>query len=373
MEVPPDPAQASSTTVGPRPITPRPLGVAAFAGIAGAGPIGRPVLLEDGTAFTSYFGEPVVGSSLAAAVGGFFANGGRRCWVVRAADSGATAQAAALRIAEGLEEPCVVAAPDAHAAEGAAAVVAVQRRLVAGSASVAGRVAIVDPPPGLATSDVVRWREVMGWNSAAAAAYHPWLSDPGAGLEQRRWVPPCGHVAGLIARVDLDDGVQRAPTGVPLRGATVARTVPADEQQTLNRAGINCLRHWPGPELRVWGGRTLSLDPGSRYLHHERVTGHLVASIAQSVRWIGGSADAPRRALEVDRAVTAYLEHAWRSGVLLGHTAGHAFGVTCEPGLNDDLVLEVRMSVARSGRGRTLRITHRAGSPQAVAAAGGGR
>ncbi len=70
--------------------------IALFVGFARRGPIDRPVLCEDYAAFTSVFGPehdlfidagsgaPVT-AQLAPAVQSFFANGGRRCWVVRVA------------------------------------------------------------------------------------------------------------------------------------------------------------------------------------------------------------------------------------------------------------------------------------------------
>jgi len=70
--------------------------VAAFVGFAASGPLHTPVAIEDPTQFQAIFGDAaalawdaergeVVQAQLAAAVQGFFANGGRRCWVVRVA------------------------------------------------------------------------------------------------------------------------------------------------------------------------------------------------------------------------------------------------------------------------------------------------
>lgn len=60
--------------------------VAGFVGIAQRGPLHEPVKLESWTQFLSVFGGVNVRSYLPYAVHGFFANGGRECWVVRAAD-----------------------------------------------------------------------------------------------------------------------------------------------------------------------------------------------------------------------------------------------------------------------------------------------
>jgi uncharacterized protein len=74
--------------------------VAAFVGIAARGPLHRPVRVESWTQFTSAFGGFLPQSYLAPAVDGFFANGGRVCWVVRVADPD-QAQAASVVLQDG--------------------------------------------------------------------------------------------------------------------------------------------------------------------------------------------------------------------------------------------------------------------------------
>lgn len=60
--------------------------IAGFIGIADRGPLHRPVKIESWTQYVSAFGAQMPQSYLAYGVEGFFANGGRRCWVVRVAD-----------------------------------------------------------------------------------------------------------------------------------------------------------------------------------------------------------------------------------------------------------------------------------------------
>ena len=72
--------------------------IAAFVGFAAAGPLHRPVAIEDPGEFTNVFGQDlplawdpergeVENAYLAPAVRAFFRNGGRRCWVIRVADT----------------------------------------------------------------------------------------------------------------------------------------------------------------------------------------------------------------------------------------------------------------------------------------------
>jgi phage tail sheath protein FI len=108
---------------GARPIEGVGTAVAAFVGLAGAGPFNQPTLVTNWSQFTGTYGEFVEGSYLHHAVYAYFQNGGGACYIVRiggnGADSpvaqaeltattggGATASVGALRvqaIAEGTE------------------------------------------------------------------------------------------------------------------------------------------------------------------------------------------------------------------------------------------------------------------------------
>ena len=80
----------------PRAVAPLRTDIAGFVGIAERGPLFQAVKVESWTQFSSTFGGFIPQGYLAYAVDGFFANGGRTCWVVRVADEN-TAKAAAPR------------------------------------------------------------------------------------------------------------------------------------------------------------------------------------------------------------------------------------------------------------------------------------
>ena len=356
--------------------------LAAFVGLAPAGPLDRAVRVESFEEFAATFGDPaqplpgpyLAGGKLAHAVRGFFRNGGHVCWVARAAGAAGTATVdahldagAGLRLLAALDEPTIIAAPDAHGlAGGAQSAALVQRELVRVCERVVGRIALVDPPSGLDAPAALRWRDDSHIDSPSAAAYYPWVvvSDPATG--QSTDAPPCGHAAGLWARVDERMGPHQAPTAeVVLATDGPAGDLSATEQHQLNRAGVNCLRAWPGPELRAWGACTMSGDPELRYLHRQRIVGHLAASIAQGTRW---AAEEPNDAGLHDRLRTvigAYLNQAWRAGALQGDAPAQAYFVRCDGELNDeqaraggDVIVEVGLSVRRAGGFRVLRIAH---------------
>ncbi|MEQ8439298.1 MAG: phage tail sheath subtilisin-like domain-containing protein [Ilumatobacter fluminis] len=68
---------------GSRPIEGVATSVAAFVGMAKAGPVNRPTLVTNWTQFTQTFGDHMEGSYLAHAVYGYFNNGGGSAYVVR--------------------------------------------------------------------------------------------------------------------------------------------------------------------------------------------------------------------------------------------------------------------------------------------------
>ena len=83
--------------------------VAGFIGIAERGPIHSPQKIESTRQFASTFGDPTAQGYLAYAIQGFFGNGGRTCWVVRAADP-RNALPAAIRLSIEGAQPFVLEA-----------------------------------------------------------------------------------------------------------------------------------------------------------------------------------------------------------------------------------------------------------------------
>ncbi len=355
--------------------------VAGFVGLAPGGPLDRPVRIDSLEAFAAHYADPeqpqagssMLGAKLAHAVRGFFRNGGRACWIARVpgtpGDCDVAGHLEALALLAPLDEPSIIAAPDVHGvATGAEGAIAVQRELIAGCERIVGRIALVDPPPGLDAEGALAWRLQSRIDSSVAAAYHPWVEvgDPASGTTEA--VPPSGHAAGLWARVDSRSGPFHAPTAEALLATDgPASGLTAAQQHQLNRAGLNCLRAWPGPELRAWGACTLSRDPELRYLHHQRIVGHLIGSIAQGTRWAADAgAENPERVHEQLRAtIGGFLTHAWRAGALQGDTPAQAFSVRCDPELNDetaqargDIVVEIGLAVRRNSEFRVLRIAH---------------
>ena len=112
-----------------------------------------------------------------------------------------------------------------------------------------------------------------GQHGANAALYYPWLEVPSPGASQGRYVPPCGHVAGVYARSDRTVGVHKAPANAVGSRAVLDTQTPLTEADhgRLNEKQVNCIRALPGPGIRIWGARTLSRDPAWRYVNVRRL------------------------------------------------------------------------------------------------------
>jgi len=94
-------------------------------------------------------------------------------------------------------------------------------------------------------------------STRAAAVYHPRLSvlDPlGGARRPLRNVPPSGHVAGVISRLDRERGAHHTPANAPVfETVDVTQQFGPQEQAGFNAAGINLLRCFAGNGIQVWG------------------------------------------------------------------------------------------------------------------------
>ena len=333
-------------------------------------------------------------SFLPMAVRGFFANGGKRC-VVLAVPRGEDA-AGLMRVLQPgglLEERTdidLVCVPDAFAPPvddggappGDGKPYAIQAAALAHCEAMGDRFAILDAQeigsPDLPEQDIVN--EVLGkassLRSGFGALYFPWIGSdpmsdavqvvaPPAGSQEWRCLgrpqageargplgygPPCGHVAGLIARIDVLVGPQRSPANACLEDVVDTSVhLTAGAHARLNQGGVNCLRRLPGRGIEVGGARTLS--------------GHSTLAYVSAVRVVCGF----RRWLEVGlrdlvfepnstmlwdrirlRLVSRCLE-LLSSGALAGTEPVQAFFVKCDSETNPPDEIDLGRVVAQVG------------------------
>jgi phage tail sheath protein FI len=180
-------------------------------------------------------------------------------------------------------------------------------------------------------------------DSAWGAVYYPWVrvSAPHT-AEGSVFVPPCGHVAGIYARVDVEHGVHKAPANEVVRGLVtqsvqsgedyLSHTLNQGQQDILNPRGINVIRDFrpEGRGIRVWGASTMSSDPEWRYLSVRRLFIFLEQSIDRGTQWVVFEPNEEATWEAVRTSIANFLTTVWRSGALLGATPEEAFFVKCD-------------------------------------------
>ncbi len=330
---------------GAKPIVGVAVSTAAFVGVSLRGSY-RARLVTSLAEFERLYGavQPVSRCYLGRAIQGFFANGGRRAWIARVAATRGKFTASSFigetptgrSFARGLaalgeiDEMLLVAAPDlAHARMAAADRTRVRAAMVEQAQTRRDRVVLLDAPAGdrrLGKDDPA----FQSLDSSYAAIYGPFLSvaqsDGTSAL-----LPPSGHVAGVIARVDDERGVHKAAGGVTIVDALgLEFAVTHGEQDALTAAGFNLQRELPGRGLQIWGARLRTSDPEWRYLNIRRLAIFLERSIAKGLAWVAFEPNDEPLWTRVRGLVEDFLLETWRAGALLGTRPEDGFFVRCD-------------------------------------------
>lgn len=320
------------------------------------------------------------------AVNGFFDNGGGYCYVVaiktdpKLGSAAAARMIDALRLTAALDDVDLVAMPDAQtlldATTGAldeSLVLHVQRATIAHCAAVGTRVAVLDALHGKTAQALVngqvRQLGVPAIGPTNAALYHPWIRTIASGT---RLVPPCGQVAGIIARTDSEVGVFKAPANAEIQDATdVDVNLDPDSLATLNASGVNCIRAFPSRGIRVWGARTLSPDPDWTYLNVRRLVLTILRWVDINMMWATFEPNVPALWARIERELGTYLTGLWRAGALQGDVETDAFFVRCDAELNPAASREIGRVVTEIGVAPTtpaefivVSVQHRAGTTE---------
>lgn len=323
--------------------------------------------LRQWSEFVVAFGAEAAGSCLAAAVRGFFENGGQFCYVVALAGPQVdpdSALDAALQALDRLDDVDLVAIPDLVrllqplvatlplnqvALPSVGDIVRLQQKLINACESHGGRFALLDPPvDSSADSLLARYRPQLSGTSAAL--YYPWLivGDPDNGGV--RSVPPCGHLAGVYASTDRNVGVFKAPANVELDGVLdLARDVSDADQDQLNPAGVNALRVFPGRGIRVWGARTISTDPIWYHVSVRRLVLTAGRWIERNLAPLAFEPHDTRLWTRIARELTQYFNGLFEAGAIKGTTAAEAFFVKCDAETNPPETRETGLVVTEIG------------------------
>jgi phage tail sheath protein FI len=187
----------------------------------------------------------------------------------------------------------------------------------------------------------------MGDPSEYAAIYWPWLNVDGTTV-----VPPCGHIAGIFARVDGERGVHKAPANEAIRGVLSTSAATSQSiQDGLNPAGINVIRTFRQTGIRVWGARTVGGDANGemKYVSTRRFLNFLRESIDEGTQFVVFEPNNPSLWPRIRRSVSDFLLGQWRAGALFGATPQQAFFVRCDEETNPPDVREAGQVVTEIG------------------------
>jgi phage tail sheath protein FI len=211
--------------------------------------------------------------------------------------------------------------------------------------------AILDAPKGLTATEILEYREnTLGVDSYWGALFYPHIKvqDPSRpGTTATITIPPCGHIAGLFAKVDgipaPEGGVSSAAAGLSKFGALsglvgLEKVVSDMEQETLNPAGINCIRLLDVPAggkgIFVFGARTLSSLPQYLYIPLRRTMNFIQETIKLSTKQYLFQKNNPALWSTLSGNISAFLTTMWQQGQLAGSNVNDAFFVKIDASTN---------------------------------------
>ncbi|MEO7650217.1 MAG: phage tail sheath C-terminal domain-containing protein [Bryobacteraceae bacterium] len=165
-----------------------------------------------------------------------------------------------------------------------------------------------------------------------AAVYWPRISvSTGASI---RAIDPSGSIAGLMARIDSNRGVWKAPAGVEadLRGIRGLEHPMSDpENGVINPQAVNAIRVFPSG-IVSWGARTMdgfdnSANSDYRYVPVRRLALFMEESLYRGLKFaVFEPNDEPLWA-QIRIAAGAFMNNLFRQGAFQGQKASDAYFV----------------------------------------------
>jgi uncharacterized protein len=238
-------------------------------------------------------------------------------------------------------------------------IIRLQKKLVDFAEAARSFIALLDVPPGLNQRQILNWR--VNFNSAFAAAYHPWLQTRGLqtrGLQISRGddsrdalvhLPPSAVAAGIIARQEIAFGVPHGPANALATEVIDVddRVAPARHDE-LHTQSVNVyLRERDG--IRLTAARTLSRDPAFRQLSVRRLMTMISRALYQQMQWVVFEPNHPALRAELRLVLRGYLRRLFRLGAFRGATEEQAFFVRCDETNNPPFVTDAGRLIAEIG------------------------
>lgn len=326
-------------------------GVPVFLGWAEQGTTNAPQLISFWRQFSETFGSPSDSAyRMPYAVRGFFENGGLVCYVVRlnrSNDPLADLQAGLAAI-ELLDDSDLVCAPDVWSSPTTARFQ--HQAILDHCARHQNHFALLD---GLSSPDysaLIGYRHQLYSAGGYGALYAPWLVVPAGNRNNTVTIPPCGHIAGVISRVDQQLGVFKAPANEVLEG--VLDLAPLYNEMALQQLysyGINGIRIIPGRDTRIWGCHTLSHDPKWRHINVRRLFLTMGRWFHRFMREVTFESMHALLWVRIGREISAYLERLFQAGAFAGATPEQAYFVKCDAGTNPPEVIQAGKIITEIG------------------------
>ena len=199
---------------------------------------------------------------------------------------------------------------------------------------------LIDPPEGW-TNVQEATNPTTGVNSLRiglvkdhSAIYFPRLKIRENGLEVM--VGPSGAIAGLMARIDSNRGVWKAPAGTEadIRDVVGLEYRFSDgENGVLNPQGINTLRVFPNG-IVSWGARTMDGDDDFasewKYVPIRRLALFIEESLYRGLQWVVFEPNDEPLWSQIRLNVGAFMNNLFRQGAFQGQKRSDAYFVKCD-------------------------------------------
>jgi phage tail sheath protein FI len=198
---------------------------------------------------------------------------------------------------------------------------------------------VLDSPPQKTWENIAAsLPDYIGSAPSHAAMYFPWIKAPDQ-LQSGaiRAFPPCGFVAGIMARTDASRGVWKAPAGTDaaINGAAgLVETLSDQQNGALNPKAVNCLRTLPVYGNVVWGARTLEGDNDRasewKYVPVRRMALFLEESLFRGTQWVVFEPNDEPLWSQIRLNIGAFMNTLFRQGAFQGTTPREAYFVKCD-------------------------------------------
>lgn len=179
---------------------------------------------------------------------------------------------------------------------------------------------------------------ISGESRKNAALYFPRFRWPEANRQKdEEGAVPCGAVAGIMARMDQNYGIWKAPAGKKaslVSPKQVSVSLSKADYKELTELNINCLRSFPDHVLIIWGARTLyGVDnPFSewKYIPIRRTALFIEESLDRGMRWVVFEPNGEPLWAKIRLLVGAFMYDLFRQGAFQGTKPKEAYFVKCD-------------------------------------------